>query len=131
MAIDASKATDWTTDWYRTAHFGGLQTGTGLLFDMGHPVTITGIQIILGSAAGADLQVRTGQAPTLTRMRPQASAGDASGTVHLSLARPHRARYLLVWLTQLPLDSAGTFKASVYDVRMKGFSGQGHLERAH
>ena len=99
------------------------------LFDMGHPVTITSVQIILGSARGADLQVRTGKAPALTRMRPQASASDASGTVHLSLARPHRARYLLIWFTQLPPDSAGTFKASVYDVRMKGFSGQGHLER--
>jgi hypothetical protein len=121
-AIDVSRATDWTTDWYRTAHFGGLQTGTGLLIDMGHPVTITSARIILGSARGADLQVRTGKAPVLTRMRLQASASDASGAVHLSLARPRRARYLLIWLTQLPPDSAGTFKARVYDVRLKGHS---------
>jgi hypothetical protein len=122
MAIDASRATDWTTDWYRTAHFGGLQPGTGLLLDMGHLVTITGAQIVLGSSSGADLQVRTGKAPVLTKMRLQASTADASGTVHLSLARPHRARYLLIWFTQLPPDSAGTFQASVYDVRVKGIS---------
>jgi hypothetical protein len=122
MAIDASTATAWSTDWYRTAQFGGLQGGTGLLIDMGHPATITSARISLGSARGADLQVRTGRVPALARMQPQASASDASGTLHLSLARPHRARYLLIWFTQLPTDSAGTFKASVYDVRLKGFS---------
>jgi len=122
MAIDASKATAWSTDWYRTAQFGGLQAGTGLLIDMGHPVTITSARIILGSARGADLQVRTGKVPALTRMRPQASANDASGTLHLGVARPHRARYLLIWFTQMPPDSAGTFKASVYDVRLRGIS---------
>lgn len=129
MAIDASRATDWTTDWYRTASFGGLQTGTGLLVDMGHPVTITSARIVLGKARGADLQVRTGRAPVLTTMRPQASASNASGTIHLSLTQPHRGRYLLIWFTQLPPDSAGTFKASVYDVRVRGFSRQGHPER--
>jgi hypothetical protein len=129
MAIDASNATAWSTDWYRTAQFGGLQAGTGLLIDMGHPATITSARIILGSASGADLQARTGKVPALVRMRLQASANDASGTVHLSLARPHRARYLLIWFTQLPPDSAGTFKASVYDVRVKGFTRQGQLER--
>jgi hypothetical protein len=125
MAIDASKVTAWTTDWYRTAQFGGLQAGTGLLIDMGRPVTITSARISLGSARGADLQVRTGKVPALARMRLQASASDASGTVHLSLARPHRARYLLIWFTQLPPDSAGTFKASVYGVRLKGISPPG------
>ena len=120
MAIDASTATAWTTDWYRTANFGGLQPGTGLLVDMGHPVTITSARIILGSDRGADLQVRTGRAPALTKMRLQASVSNASGTEQLSLARPHPARYLLIWFTQLPPDSAGTFKASVYDIRVKG-----------
>lgn len=122
MAIDASTATAWTTDWYRTAHFGGLQPGTGLLIDMGHPMTITSARIILGSARGADLQLRTGRAPALAKMRLQASMNDASGTVQLNLTRPHPARYLLIWFTQLPPDSAGTFKASVYDVRLKGYS---------
>ena len=121
MAIDASKATAWSTDWYRTAQFGGLQAGTGLLITMGHPVTITSARITLGSASGADFQVRTGKSAALTKMRLQASASDAGGTVNLTLARPHRARYLLIWFTQLPADSAGTFKASVYDVRVKGY----------
>jgi hypothetical protein len=121
-AIDASKTTAWTTDWYRTAQFGGLQAGTGLLLDMGHPVTITSVRIMLGRARGTDLQVLTGKVPVLTRMRRQASTNDAGGAVHLSLARHHRARYLLIWFTQLPADSADTFESGVYDVSLKGFS---------
>jgi len=117
-AIDRSKATAWTTDWYRTAQFGGLQAGTGLLIDMGHPVTIASVRFILGSARGTDLQVLTGRAPVLTRMQRQASANDAGGAVQLSLAQPRRARYLLIWFTSLPPDSRGTFQASVYNVRL-------------
>jgi len=122
MAIDGSTATAWTTDWYRTAHFGGLQAGTGLLIGMGHPVTITGARIMLGNVRGADLQVLTGRTPVLARMRRQASASDAGGAVHLSLARPSRARYVLIWFTRLPAASPGKFQASVYNVRLKGFS---------
>jgi len=59
-AIDASRATAWRTDWYTTARFGNLYPGTGLLLDMGHPVTITGAAISLGSAPGAALQIRVG-----------------------------------------------------------------------
>jgi hypothetical protein len=121
MAIDQSTATAWTTDWYRTAHFGGLQAGTGLLIDMGHPVTITNARIILGNSRGADLQVLTGGTPLLTRMRRQARASDAGGDVHLSLARPGRARYVVIWFTRLPAASPGKFQASVYSVRLRGF----------
>jgi hypothetical protein len=121
MAIDRSTATAWTTDWYRTAHFGGLQTGTGLLIDMGHPVTITSARIVLGMARGADLQVLTGRTPVLARMRRKASASDAGGAVLLSLSRPRRARYVLIWFTRLPATSPGKFQASIYSVRLKGY----------
>jgi len=120
MAIDASTTTDWVSNWYRTAQFGGLQTGTGLLIDMGRPVRITRVRIILGSARGADLQVFTGKMPALAQQRIQARASDAGGTVRLKLARPERARYLVVWFTLLPRDSAGTFQVDVYDIKIFG-----------
>jgi hypothetical protein len=121
MAIDKSTATAWTTDWYRTAHFGSLQAGTGLLIAMGHPVRITSARIMLGNARGVDLQVLTGRTPVLGRMRHQASVSDAGGAVHLNLARHGRARYLLIWFTRLPATSPGKFQASIYNVRLKGF----------
>jgi hypothetical protein len=119
-AIDASTATAWVTNWYRTPRFGGLHAGTGLLVDMGRPVRITSVRILLGSSRGADLRLFTGSAPTLTGMRRQARANDAGGRVRLKLTRPQRARYLLVWFTSLPPDSSGTFQVSVYKITIVG-----------
>jgi hypothetical protein len=122
LAIDASMATAWTTSWYTTARFGNLQAGTGLLIDMGHPVRVANVQIILGSVRGADLQLLTGDVPALVRMRLQASATDVGGALQLNLATHKRERYLLIWFTLLPPDSSGTYQASIYNIRIKGTS---------
>jgi hypothetical protein len=31
-----------------------------------------------------------------------------------------RAKYVLIWFTQLPPDGSGTYEASVYDVHLHG-----------
>jgi hypothetical protein len=119
-AIDASPVTAWRSSWYRSAAFGNLQAGTGLLIDMGHLVTITRVRIVLDAARGANLELLTGRLPVIAKERVQARVVDAGGTLHLRLARPERARYLLIWFTLLPPDSAGTFQEGIYDVRLKG-----------
>jgi hypothetical protein len=96
--------------------------GTSLLIDMDRRVRITDVQIILGSARGADLRVLTDKAPALAKLRLQASASDAGVTLQLSLARPEQARCLLIWFTLLSPDSSGTFRAAVYNVRLEGTS---------
>lgn len=120
LAIDASTATSWHTDWYTTAAFGNLQDATGLLLDLGHPATVAQADITLGSAAGADLQLRTGNVPRLASLRPVARVTDLGGAVRLRLSKPAHARYLLIWFTRLPPDASGTFQASVYQVRLYG-----------
>jgi hypothetical protein len=122
LAIDGSAATAWHTEWYTTARFGNLKPGTGLLIDMGRRVTITSARITLGSAHGADFQLRVGATATsLARMRVAAHAADAGGRVNLRLARPAHGRYVLIWFTQLPPNGSGTFEASVYNVRLGGY----------
>jgi len=79
-ATDASRATAWRTDWYTTARFGNLYPGTGLLLDMGHPVTITGARppaphCRSGSALPAGW--RSGRSP---RGRPARQACCACGS---------------------------------------------------
>ena len=121
LAIDASPATGWHTDWYTTAGFGNLQQGTGLLVDMGRTMTLTRAQITLGSIRGADFQLRVGAgASGLADLRPVAGATDAGGRVDLRLVRPAHGRYVLVWFTRLPPDASGTFQAGVYNVRLEG-----------
>ena len=121
LAIDASRSTAWHTDWYATANFGNLKPGTGLLLDMGHDVTITGARILLGSARGADLELRVGDSSSsLAGLRAVAQATDAGGQVRLQLTTPVRARYLLIWFTKLPPDTSGTFQADMYNVKVEG-----------
>jgi len=131
LAIDGSAVTAWRTSWYRSAAFGNLQTGTGLLIDMGHPVRITRVRIVLDTPRGAKLELLTGRLPVLAKQRVQASVTDAGGTLHIRLARPERARFLLIWFTLLPPDSAGTFQEAIYSVRVKGtpLAPSGHRHR--
>jgi hypothetical protein len=122
LAIDGNPATAWHTDWYTTARFGNLYPGTGLLVDMGRPVTITAARITLGRAHGASIQLRVGAAPALASLRPVARAANADGVVHLRLTRPAHGRYVLIWFTSLPPDPAGTFQEQVYGLQLQGRS---------
>jgi transcriptional regulator with XRE-family HTH domain len=119
-AIDHRPRTSWATDWYASARFGNLYPGTGLLLDMGRPVTITGAQIRLGGAPGASFQLRVGSVPALASLRPVARAAGASGVVRLRLTTPARGRYVLIWFTRLPLNAHGHFQAAVYNVSVDG-----------
>lgn|SRR5215469_5421027 len=120
MAIDPSLTTGWTTSWYQTAQFGGLQSGTGLLIDMGRPVKVRRVGLLLGSQRGAALQVLVGNSPDRTTLRTESRVSDVGGAVRLRLSRPERARYLLIWFTSLPPDSSGTFQATIYNVKIIG-----------
>jgi len=122
-AIDASAATAWRTQWYASAAFGNLKTGTGLLVDMGRPVKISSVRILIDNATGADLTLYTGAEPVLADEQVQASAHDVGGSVRLKLSDPKRARYLVIWFTQLPPDSAGTFQEGIYSIKVKGTTG--------
>ncbi len=119
-ATGGSSASAWSSDWYSTADFGNLQAGTGLLLDMGRPVTITSLRLSLGNIPGTDFQVRAGDTPVLADLRQVASSSGAAGQVHVSLSAPAHARYLLIWFTKLPPDPSGTYQVSVYKIGVQG-----------
>ena len=120
LAIDGSGATAWHSDWYTTAEFGNLESGTGLLIDMGRRVTVTAVQITLSGLPGASLQLRAGNVPALADLGEVASASGASGRVRMPLTRPVRARYVLIWFTRLPPDTSGTYQAGVSSIALQG-----------
>jgi hypothetical protein len=116
-AIDASASTGWETDWYTTAHFGEDKTGTGLLVDMGSVVNLDEVTIRLGNTPGADLEVKTGD--STADLTTNNTADNAAGTMTLKLTG--HARYILIWFTQLPPDSDGTYQATISDITVKGY----------
>jgi hypothetical protein len=118
LTIDHAIGTFWETDWYATARFGNLQAGTGMLLDMGHPVTITGAQVTLGPYRGADLQLRAGSAATAGSLRTVASAFNVAKVVQLHTGAPVTARYVLIWFTKLPPNASGNFQARIYNIKV-------------
>jgi hypothetical protein len=125
LAIDRSLVTAWQTDWYASPAFGNLQPGTGLVFDMGQVVTITGARILLAAPRGADFQLRAGMsAGALGDLPVLARESGAGGWVRIRLSAPVHARYVVIWFTRLPPGpgSSGTFQVSVFDVRLEGWS---------
>jgi len=120
LAVGNNPATPWNTDWYATANFGSMQSGTGLLLNMGKQVTVTSVEITLGSTPGADLQLRAGNVAQLADLKTVATATNAGGTLHVELSAPAQGQYLLIWFTKLPPDSSGTFEAFVSGVSLKG-----------
>lgn len=110
----------WDSSWYATAEFGHMQSGTGILLDMGHAVMVNSVGLVLGSAAGADVQVRVGDSAGLESMSTAASMPDARGTLHLPLSSPASARYVLIWFTRLPVKSPGKYQVSLYKATVDG-----------
>jgi cytoskeletal protein RodZ len=122
LVLNPSDSVGWQTDWYGTATFAGLQSGTGLLLDMGRPVTVTSARIQLGAAAGGALQLRAGNRPSLRRLHLVAQAANPGGTISVPVSSPVTARYLLIWFSSLPPDSSGTYQATIYKVSLLGTS---------
>lgn len=116
----SGSANPWHSSWYATAAFGNLQSGTGLLLDMGSPVSVSAVRLELGASAGADVQVRVGNTPDLADLSTAASASDAGGTVTLPLSSQTTGRYVLIWFTLLPPDGKGTYQITVKSITVTG-----------
>jgi cytoskeletal protein RodZ len=110
----------WSTNWYATAQFGMLKSGTGLLVSLAHQSTITSVRIDLTGYRGVNLQLKVGDGTALQDFKVVATADDTGGTVRLTLRHPASARYLLIWFTQLPPNGAGQYQESVYHVLVNG-----------
>lgn len=121
--INATAAQPWYSSWYATPTFGNLKAGTGLLLDMGKAVTISSVQLVLGSSAGADVQVRVGNEAAAGDLTSVASASDVGKAVRLPVTPPSQGRYVLVWFTKLPPNTQGEYQVEVYRVTVDGTRG--------
>jgi hypothetical protein len=107
-AIDLDPTTAWVTQRYRSAHFSGIKTGVGLLLDLGRPRPLHRVQVAFTNA-GAHVQLRVAAtAPdTLDQTRVVAEDDDGHQIASLTPAPGTAARFVLVWITQLPKTPDG------------------------
>jgi hypothetical protein len=126
-AIDANPKTAWVSQWYRSAHFGGLKSGSGLIIDMGKPVSFSTVTVTFGPIAGANVKLLVGSSnersqANLAAMKTVAARGNVTGAQTFQLSSPVSGRYLVIWFTTLPQapHSQNQWMAEIFNVAIKG-----------
>jgi len=129
FAIDGNPATAWHTQYYfNNPTFGGLKSGTGLILDMGKPVTLSSLTVTFGPIPGANVRIEVGNsaaraAATLQTFTTVARGNNVSGPVPFTAHGHARGRFVLIWFTKLPPKTAGSttrFEAEIFNVVVKG-----------
>jgi serine/threonine protein kinase len=116
-AYDDDPTTVWETERYRSAAFGGLKEGVGLLVDFGAPTRVSRVELVT-TGGGVTLELRTAdEAPA----QPEDLRVVASGTARdpgLVLTPPGgtAARWYLLWVTGLR-EVDGGFSAGIAEMR--------------
>lgn len=117
-AIDASSSTAWQSKAYGSPDFDGQETGTGVLLDLGHPVTVVSVNLAIGTP-GAWIELRGGTSDTPSALTVIGGTKDAGATTTI---RPQQTpvRYLVIWFTTLPQTPIGNYQASIENVTLQG-----------
>lgn len=116
---DGDTTTSWHTDGYFTADFGKLKEGVGVVLDLGKVQQVGAVDVtFLGGNTSVELRTSNSSAvPTMPNGFTKIAEG--SGTkVSLKPGKSVQARYLLVWLTELPPSSEGNFRGKISDIKV-------------
>ncbi|MFD8231216.1 protein kinase family protein [Streptomyces sp. NPDC059696] len=116
---DSAPGTYWETSFYRSADFGRLKSGVGVILDLGKVQEVGKVTVSFKGATSVELRA-AGDATT----QPQSLDGyeqvaQGSGTtVTLKPDESLKSRYVLVWLTKLPLTEDGNYRGRVVDIKV-------------
>ncbi|MFI6514521.1 protein kinase family protein [Spirillospora sp. NPDC050679] len=113
---DGKPQTEWETATYKSADYGNLSKGFGVVLNMGRPVQVDHVQVLTSSGGPLQLRIGNSQGPytALDKVAEQQSSG---GQVRLTPAKQATGQYVLVWFTT-PVPSG--FKAKLGEVTVFG-----------
>ncbi|MFH8757291.1 serine/threonine protein kinase [Streptomyces atroolivaceus] len=115
---DGDASSYWNTDGYFSADFGRLKEGVGLVLDLGKVQQVGNVEVSF-TGGSTSVELRTTEGSSIPQ-RPGGFTKVAKGTgtkVSLKPDKPAQARYLLVWLTQLPSDG-GNYRGKITDIKV-------------
>lgn len=121
LAVDGDPATAWQTEGYTSPDLGGRKPGVGLIFDLGATVDIASIELVT-PAPGWTFEVLTSPDGSSFGDPLIADDGAASFTTEetTTVAFPEaRARYVLVWITDLT-EVDGRYRAVIAEAEFTG-----------
>ncbi|GAA1662322.1 hypothetical protein GCM10009830_04430 [Glycomyces endophyticus] len=125
--IDGNASTGWSTNtYYNDPGFGNLKPGMGILIDLGEAREVASVRVQMTSA-GATLGLLAGdEDPGDSSEGDQAivdgfsvladPVADADTNIELQ-AGGQTARYIVVWVTELPASSGG-YKLTISDINV-------------
>ncbi|MFF5518553.1 protein kinase family protein [Streptomyces coeruleorubidus] len=118
---DNSTGTYWQTDFYLSADFGRLKSGVGIILDLGKTQQIGKVTVTFVGDTSVELRSASadaGSEPTSFDAYTKVAEGTGT-TVELKPGKSLKSRYLLVWLTDLPIQpDDGKWRGRVADIKV-------------
>jgi serine/threonine protein kinase len=122
-AVDTNASTVWKTEHYRSAQFGGLKTGVGLVLDVGSPQQASELDLrLLYGGANVEVYGAADSLPSSFDGWASSKLGDkskAGQSAKVSLSGNDSYRYYLIWFTQLPPAPDGDFQDGIAEASLK------------
>jgi len=132
--VDSDKQSAWDTQGFKSAKFGNLKAGMGVLIDLKTPRTVSDVRVEV-SSPGVVMEIRTGTTDPgdnsngdkkiVETYKPLTTDGPtkADGTTVVfteGFDENVKYQYILVWLTELPLGDDGRYRISVPNIEVDG-----------
>ncbi|MFI5684555.1 protein kinase family protein [Streptomyces sp. NPDC051636] len=118
---DNSTGTYWQTDYYLSSAFGNLKSGVGVILDLGKVQQVGKVTVTFVGETSVELRSASadaGSEPTSFDAYTKVAEGSGT-TVELKAGKTLNSRYLLVWLTKLPLQpDDGKWRGRVADIKV-------------
>jgi hypothetical protein len=122
LAVDGDPSTTWTTKQYLDP-FGpsGLKEGVGLVLDLGSPQQIGSVTVRTVGATNFEVRTADTQGAALTdyALADGQPVRNADGRAVVVPRKQLRARYVLIWLTSLPVEG-GDYRGRIAEVTVRG-----------
>ena len=118
-AYDSSPGTYWETSFYTSADFGRLKSGVGVILDLGKVQQVGKVTVSFVGDTSVELRAASGEGAEPTSFDAFSKVAEGSGTT--GVLKPDESvetRYLLIWLTELPLTDEGNYRGRVADIKV-------------
>lgn len=119
-AYDSSPGTYWETSFYTSTDFGRLKSGVGIILDLGKVQQVGKVTVSTVGDTSVELRAASGEASAEpTSFGAFSKVAEGSGTT--GVLKPDESvetRYLLIWLTELPLTDDGNYRGRVADIKV-------------
>lgn len=117
--IDSDSSTEWRSERYDSARFGGLnKSGIGFVLDLGDVSTVSQV-VVEHRGTGGVLELRSATRPTVDGSTLVSTVPMEGSQLTVTLQQPVSTRYLVFWFTSLTKQSTGEYRMRVFEVSVR------------